>query len=332
MKFLDEVTISVIAGNGGNGCVSFHRDKFIPRGGPDGGNGGDGGSIYFLADINLNTLIDFSFNKNIIAKNGNNGKNNNCTGKNGKDVIIKVPLGTRIIDATNSEILGDMIINKQKIMVAKGGLHGLGNINFKSSTNRTPYQHTKGAKGEERYLKLELMLLADIGMLGLPNAGKSTFVRSISAAKPKVANYPFTTLYPTLGVYNKNHKSFVIADIPGIIKGASEGIGLGIHFLKHLERCKLLIHLVDISVYNQIDLINNVFIVINELKKYSNTLFKKPRWLIFNKIDLLNTQEIDSTVQLIKQSISSNDKYYLISAINKEGLNELCNDLIKFLQ
>ncbi|PPI86549.1 GTPase ObgE [Candidatus Pantoea edessiphila] len=332
MKFIDEVTISVIAGNGGNGCLSFRREKYMPRGGPDGGDGGDGGDVYLLADENLNTLIDFHFKKTFNAENGKNGRGSNCSGKRGKDIIIRVPIGTTIIDNDTKKILQDMTYNNQKFKVSQGGQHGLGNARFKSSVNRRPCQTTKGNKGEIRHLYLKLTLLADVGILGLPNAGKSTLVRNISAARPKVANYPFTTLIPTLGVVNVDgDQKFIVADIPGLIKGAARGVGLGIQFLKHLERCRLLLHLIDITdINNTLDIINDINIVINELKNYNDDLYKKPRWLVFNKIDL-HENNIKDNIQNIITSLNWHDKYYLISGLNKKGTNELCDDLMRFI-
>ncbi|SPP32058.1 GTPase Obg [Arsenophonus endosymbiont of Aleurodicus floccissimus] len=288
MKFVDEAKILVIAGDGGNGCVSFRREKYIPKGGPDGGDGGDGGDIYLLADENLNTLIDYRFETIFQAERGQNGQSRDCTGKRGQDKTIKVPVGTRIRDFSTRKIVGDMTRHGQRLMVAKGGFHGLGNTRFKSSVNRAPRQKTMGTKGETRELLLELILLADVGMLGMPNAGKSTFIRSVSAAKSKVADYPFTTLVPSLGVVRMDsEQSFVIADIPGLIEGAAEGIGLGIRFLKHLERCTILLHLIDICPIDGSDPAQNAKIIDAELEKYSEKLAQKPRWLVFNKIDLL---------------------------------------------
>lgn len=332
MKFVDEATISVIAGNGGNGCISFRREKHLSSGGPNGGDGGDGGDIYLLADENLNTLIDYRFIKTFRAECGQNGKSSNCTGKRGNDLTIHVPVGTRIFDQTTGEILGDMLHHHQRMMVAKGGFHGLGNTRFKSSINRTPRQKTLGTKGETRELALELLLLADVGMLGLPNAGKSTFIRMVSSAKPKVADYPFTTLIPNLGVVRMDHqKIFVIADVPGLISGASSGIGLGIRFLKHLERCHVLLHLIDISPLDGSDPIENAKIIINELQLYNGTLLNKPRWLVFNKIDLLDEHEAKVRAKNIAVAIGWKERHYTISAIKRYGIEELCWDLISFI-
>ncbi len=332
MKFVDEATILVVAGDGGNGCVSFRREKYIPMGGPDGGDGGDGGDVYMLADENLNTLIDYRFERSFRAERGQNGHGRDCTGKRGQDVTIKVPVGTRIIDQGTGEVLGDMTRHQQKIMVAKGGWHGLGNARFKSSVNRAPRQKTSGTKGEIRDLTLELMLLADVGMLGMPNAGKSTFIRAVSAAKPKVADYPFTTLIPSLGVVRMDsEQSFVIADIPGLIEGASDGAGLGIRFLKHLERCQVLLHLIDLAPVDESDPAENARVIIGELEKYSEKLAKKPRWLVFNKADLLSPEEAAERAERIAKELGWEGEHYLISAASQQGVKPLCWDVMKFL-
>ncbi|MEA1062513.1 Obg family GTPase CgtA [Apirhabdus apintestini] len=332
MKFVDEATILVVAGDGGNGCVSFRREKYIPRGGPDGGDGGDGGDVWLEADENLNTLIDYRFEKSFRAERGQNGQSRDCTGKRGKDVSIKVPVGTRVIDQGTGEVMGDMTRHGQRLMVAKGGWHGLGNTRFKSSVNRTPRQKTNGTPGDKRDLQLELMLLADVGMLGLPNAGKSTFIRAVSAAKPKVADYPFTTLVPSLGVVRMdNEKSFVVADIPGLIEGASEGAGLGIRFLKHLERCRVLLHLIDLAPIDGTDPVDNALIIVGELEKYSANLAEKPRWLVFNKVDLMDKTEAAAKAKEIAAALGWEDNYYLISAASHEGVNALCWDVMNFI-
>ncbi|MCT2418642.1 Obg family GTPase CgtA [Pantoea sp. XY16] len=332
MKFVDEATILVVAGDGGNGCVSFRREKYIPKGGPDGGDGGDGGDVYLIADENLNTLIDYRFEKSFRAERGQNGQSRDCTGKRGKDIEVKVPVGTRVIDQGTGETLGDMTRHGQKLMVGKGGWHGLGNTRFKSSVNRSPRQKTMGTPGEKRDLQLELMLLADVGMLGLPNAGKSTFIRAVSAAKPKVADYPFTTLVPSLGVVRMDsEQSFVVADIPGLIEGAAEGAGLGIRFLKHLERCRVLLHLIDIDPIDESDPVENARIILGELEKYSEKLFNKPRWLVFNKIDLISEEEAQSRAKAVAEALGWEDKYYLISAASQTGVKELCWDVMSFI-
>lgn len=333
MKFVDEVDIRVDAGDGGSGCVSFRKEKYIEFGGPNGGDGGDGGDVYLIADENLNTLIDYRFERFHKAQRGENGKSRDCTGKRGEDCTLKVPVGTRVIDEDTGEQIGDLTKHKQKLMVAKGGWHGLGNTRFKSSTNRAPRQKTLGTAGEIRNLKLELMLLADVGLLGLPNAGKSTLIRSVSAAKPKVADYPFTTLVPNLGVVRLNsQRSFVIADIPGLISGASEGTGLGIRFLKHLERCRVLIHLIDVLPADQSDPAENALTIINELEQYSDKLADKPRWLVFNKLDLLLEDEAQEVIDRVLTALDWQGDYLSISAFNRQGTNELCQKLMTFIE
>lgn len=332
MKFVDEVEIRAEAGDGGSGIVSFRREKYVPDGGPDGGDGGDGGSVYLQADENLNTLIDYQFERFHRAERGTNGQSRNCTGKKGEDLFVKVPVGTRIMDVDTQESLGDLTQNGQRIVVAKGGFHGLGNARFKSSTNRAPRQKTLGTPGEVRNLKLELMLLADVGLLGLPNAGKSTFIRSVSAAKPKVADYPFTTLIPNLGVVRPEaNKSFVIADIPGLIEGASDGAGLGIRFLKHLERCRVLLHIIDVMPVDGSNPVDNAFAIINELHQYSPKLAEKPRWLVFNKIDLLPEDEAKALCEQIAQELGESENIYSIAAINKLNTQPLIHDIMTLL-
>jgi GTP-binding protein len=332
MKFVDEVEIRAEAGDGGSGIVSFRREKYVPDGGPDGGDGGDGGSVYLQADENLNTLIDYQFERFHRAERGTNGQSRNCTGKKGDDLFVKVPVGTRIMDVDTQEALGDLTQNGQRIVVAKGGFHGLGNARFKSSTNRAPRQKTLGTPGEVRNLKLELMLLADVGLLGLPNAGKSTFIRSVSAAKPKVADYPFTTLIPNLGVVRPEaNKSFVIADIPGLIEGASDGAGLGIRFLKHLERCRVLLHIIDVMPVDGSNPVDNAFAIINELHQYSPKLAEKPRWLVFNKIDLLPEDEAKVLCEQIAAELGEQDNVYQISAIKKLNTQSLIHNIMSLL-
>jgi GTP-binding protein len=332
MKFVDEAAIVVVAGDGGNGCVSFRREKYIPDGGPDGGDGGDGGDVYMKADVNLNTLIDYRFERSFRAERGQNGQSRDCTGKRGKDITIRVPVGTRILDQDTGEVMGDMTRHDQVMMVAKGGFHGLGNARFKSSINRAPRQKTDGTAGENRQLMLELLLLADVGMLGLPNAGKSTFIRAVSAAKPKVADYPFTTLVPSLGVVRMdNEQSFVIADIPGLIEGAADGAGLGIRFLKHLERCRVLLHLIDLAPVDESDPVENAKVIIKELERYSEKLAEKPRWLVFNKVDLLDAEEADRRAKAIAEALGWKEQFYLISAVNRAGVKALCWDVMSFI-
>ncbi|MGO1297666.1 MAG: Obg family GTPase CgtA [Vibrio sp.] len=333
MKFVDEAVVKVQAGDGGNGIVSFWREKFVAKGGPDGGDGGDGGDIYIEADENLNTLIDYHFQRFYSADRGKNGGGGNCTGKRGNDKVMRVPIGTRAIDIHTNEIVGEVAEHGKRVMIAKGGWHGLGNTRFKSSVNRAPRQKTMGTKGEVRELRLELLLLADVGMLGLPNAGKSTFIRSVSAAKPKVADYPFTTLVPSLGVVSVlPEKSFVVADIPGLIEGAADGAGLGIRFLKHLERCRALLHMIDIMPIDQSDPVQNALTVIDELEQYSDKLANKPRWLVFNKVDLLPEEEADEIINNVVEALGWDDRYYRISAINRNGTKDLCMQLAEFIE
>ena len=332
MKFVDEANIRVEAGDGGNGVVGFRREKYVPDGGPDGGDGGDGGSVYLLADENLNTLIDYRFERFHRAERGKNGQSANCTGRGGADLEIRVPVGTRATDNDTGEVLGDLTKNGQRMKVAQGGYHGLGNARFKTSTNRAPRQKTNGTPGEIRNLKLELMLLADVGLLGMPNAGKSTFIRSVSAAKPKVANYPFTTLVPNLGVVRLDAmRSFVIADIPGLIEGAAEGAGLGIQFLKHLERCRVLLHMVDLLPADGSDPVHNAKAIVAELEKYNPRLARKPRWLIFNKVDLLLEDEVEDLIAHILKELDWQDEYYQISGIQKLGTLDLCRKVMDYI-
>lgn len=333
MKFVDEVEIRVEAGDGGNGCVSFRREKYIEFGGPDGGDGGDGGDVYLIADEGLNTLIDYRFERFHRAKRGENGKSRNCTGKSSDDLYLKVPVGTRAIDEDTGEQIGDLTHKDQKLMVAKGGWHGLGNTRFKSSTNRAPRQKTDGTPGEIRNLKLELLLLADVGLLGLPNAGKSTLIRSVSAAKPKVADYPFTTLVPNLGVVRlDSQRSFVIADIPGLIEGAADGAGLGTQFLKHLERCRILLHVIDVMPVDGSDPLENAKTIISELEQHNDKLAGKPRWIVFNKLDLLLEEEAEELTKSIIEGLDWQGEVYSISAFNKMGTAELCQKLMTFIE
>ncbi|MDA0406256.1 Obg family GTPase CgtA [Vibrio alginolyticus] len=332
MKFVDEAVVKVQAGDGGSGVVSFWREKFITKGGPDGGDGGDGGDVYIQADENLNTLIDYRFQRFYEAERGENGRGGNCTGKRGKDIVLRVPVGTRAVDIHTNEIVAEVAEHGKKVMIAKGGWHGLGNTRFKSSVNRAPRQRTLGTKGEVREIRLELLLLADVGMLGLPNAGKSTFIRAVSAAKPKVADYPFTTLIPSLGVVSVvPEKSFVVADIPGLIEGAADGAGLGIRFLKHLERCRVLLHMIDIMPIDQSDPVQNALTIIDELEQYSEKLASKPRWLVFNKVDLMPKEEANEKIQEILDALGWEDEYFKISAINRNGTKELCYKLADFM-
>ena len=337
MKFVDEVKIKVKAGNGGSGMCSFRREKYIPKGGPDGGDGGDGGSVYLVADSELNTLVDYRYVRFYGAENGAKGMPRNCTGAKGKDLELPVPVGTKIINIETDEVIGDLKNVGEKILVAKGGFHGLGNTRFKSSINRAPRQTSQGSEGEFRELKLELNVLADVGLLGLPNAGKSTFIRSVSSAKPKVADYPFTTLIPNLGVVSPvPHKSFVIADIPGVIEGAAEGAGLGIRFLKHLSRTRLLLHLVDLNPFDNSDPLENIKTITKELEKYSveyeKPLASKTVWLVFNKLDLLPSEELKRKKEEILKALNWDEKYYVISGLDGTGTNELCFDILEHLE
>ncbi len=333
MKFVDEAKIKVDAGDGGNGVIGFRTEKYIPRGGPNGGDGGDGGDVYLEADENLNTLVDFRFVRFYNAERGENGQTRDCTGSRGADKIIKVPVGTRCRDDDTGEVLGDLTKDGEKLMVAKGGFHGLGNARFKTSTNRAPRQKTDGTPGEVRNLLLELLLLADVGMLGLPNAGKSTFIRSVSAAKPKVADYPFTTLIPNLGVVSMGHgRSFVIADIPGLIEGASDGAGLGTRFLRHLERCRVLLHMVDLLPADGSDPAENAVVIIDELAKHSPKLASKPRWLIFNKTDLLLEDEAQEVMQRVQDALEWDGPVYKVAAISKTGTQDVCQNVVDYLE
>jgi GTP-binding protein len=333
MKFVDEAKIRVEAGDGGNGCLSFRREKFVPFGGPNGGDGGDGGTIFLEAEQDLNTLIDFRYKRLFRAERGHNGMGRDRRGKSGEDLIIKVPVGTAVFDLDTDEFLGDLTIHSDRLCVARGGFHGLGNARFKSSINRAPRQTTLGTPGEQRNLRLELKLLADVGLLGLPNAGKSTFIRAVSAAQPKVADYPFTTLVPSLGVVSVGEfQSFVIADIPGLIEGAAEGAGLGIRFLKHLTRTRILLHLVDIAPLDGSDPVENVETIIKELEKYSEELAQKPRWLVLNKIDLLSETEVESRCQDIVKRLGWQGPVFKVAAIKKQGTQVLCHELMHYLQ
>jgi GTP-binding protein len=332
MKFVDEAIIKVMSGKGGNGCASFRREKFIPFGGPNGGDGGQGGSIYLVADENLNTLVDFRYQRTHRAKSGENGMGSDCTGKSGEDLLIKVPIGTLVYDEETQELLGDLAQSGQILKVAIGGRGGLGNTHFKSSINRAPRQFTHGEMGETRALKLELKLLADVGLLGLPNAGKSTLIRAVSAAKPKVADYPFTTLHPNLGVVSvSNYRSFVIADIPGLIEGAAEGAGLGIQFLKHLQRTRVLLHMLDIAPLDESDPVVSARQIVKELKKFSPELAEKPRWLVLNKIDLLPEEEAKERCNAIIKKLKWKGPVYIISGLSRQGLQPLMQDLMLYL-
>ena len=322
MKFVDQALIRVEAGNGGDGCLSFRREKFIPKGGPDGGDGGDGGSIYLIVDEGLNTLVDFRHDRLYRAKNGQPGTGRDRFGKKADDLYIRVPLGTLVYNIETDELIGDLSDKNSKLLVAQGGFHGLGNIRFKSSTNRSPRKTTQGTSGEVRDLRLELQILADVGLLGMPNAGKSSLLRAVSEATPKVADYPFTTMYPSLGVVRVDDESFVIADIPGLIEGAADGAGLGIEFLKHLSRTNLLLHIVDIfqeknKVYEDIKKIRI------ELERYDEKLSNKENWLVLNKSDLTSKEDNEMLISFLKNKLEDKIKIFVISAISSDGCQEL---------
>jgi len=334
MKFVDEASIKVEAGDGGNGCLSFRREKFVPRGGPDGGDGGDGGSVYLVVDEGLNTLIDFRHKRLFRAGKGQKGMGRECHGKGGDDLTIKVPLGTLVKDADTDELIGDMISANKPLLVAKGGWHGLGNIRFKSSTNRSPRQTTEGTLGEKRTLLLEMQVLADVGLLGLPNAGKSTFIRSVSQARPKVADYPFTTLYPNLGVVKiAPGQSFVIADIPGLIEGAAEGAGLGIQFLKHLSRTHLLLHIVDIGVDADVDrVLEDMQVIERELSSFGRGLEDRPRWLVLNKTDLMPAEAVVEFSNSLKKKLATELPVFPISAATGSGCEALAQAIYLWIE
>ncbi len=333
MKFVDEARIKVEAGKGGNGCVSFRREKYIPFGGPDGGDGGDGGSVFVEADGNLNTLMDLRFTKFFKAQNGQQGMGRNMTGKGGDDLTIPLPVGTIIVDEDTDEVLADLTEIGQRVKIAQGGFHGLGNTRFKSSVNRAPRQSSPGTMGEARNLRLELKVLADVGLLGLPNAGKSTFIRAVSAARPKVADYPFTTLYPNLGVVSvESHRSFVVADIPGVIEGAAEGAGLGIQFLKHVSRTLLLLHMVDVAPFDGSDPVEAVRTIERELAKFSDDLVARDRWLILNKLDLLPEEEREAVCDDIITRLDWQGPVYRIAAISKQGTERLTQDIMRYME
>ncbi|MFC3680409.1 Obg family GTPase CgtA [Bacterioplanoides pacificum] len=333
MKFVDEAPIVVEAGKGGNGCMSFRREKYIPKGGPDGGDGGDGGSIFLEADDAVNTLIDYRYTRRYRAPNGGNGTSRNCTGAKGEDLILKVPVGTTAIDIDTGEALGDLTENGERLMVARGGYHGLGNTRYKSSTNQAPRQTKPGQPGESRNLKLELKVLADVGLLGLPNAGKSTFIRAVSAAKPKVADYPFTTLVPNLGVVKiEDHRSFVVADIPGLIEGASEGAGLGTRFLKHLVRTQLLLHIVDMAPFDESDPAERVKAISEELERFSPGLAQRDRWLVLNKLDMVDADERQQRVQDVLDKLNWHGPVFEISALRREGTFELSCAIMDYME
>lgn len=333
MRFVDEAEIRVEAGDGGNGKASFRREKYIPLGGPDGGDGGDGGSVYLVATENVNTLVDFRYHSVHRAQRGENGGSRNCTGKKGEDCFVAVPPGTIVYEASTGEKIGDLTRVGQKLLVAKGGFHGLGNTRFKSSINRAPQQFSKGSAGEHRILHLELMVIADVGLLGMPNAGKSSLIRAVSSARPKVADYPFTTLHPNLGVVRiDDMRSFVIADIPGVIEGAAEGAGLGLQFLKHLSRTGLLLHMVDIAPYESDETpVSAARKIIQEVEKWSDDLANKPRWLVLNKIDNVPDDELGQHCQGIVDELGWDGPVFKISALKSQGTHELMYAIMDFL-
>ncbi len=326
MKFLDQTKIYIEAGDGGSGSVSFRREKFIEFGGPDGGDGGHGGSILFIADRNLNTLIDFRYKQHFKAEKGQDGKGKKKTGKSGKDLILKVPVGTQIFEEDNNTLIEDLIKSEQKMVAANGGEGGLGNVRFKSSTNRTPRKKTDGSKGESFWLWLQLKVIADIGIVGMPNSGKSSLLSTLTKAKPKIADYPFTTINPNLGVANYNNREITLADIPGLIEGAHEGIGLGTKFLRHIERCKSILHLIDITNKNVLE---SYFKVRKELSKYSSKLIKKREIIVLNKVDMISEKEISKKINIFKNELQK--KIYTISALKNKGLKTLKKILINYV-
>ncbi len=332
MKFVDEARVSISAGKGGNGCMSFRREKYIPKGGPDGGDGGKGGSVVLVGDESLNTLSDFRYQRLFKAKSGEPGKGRDCYGKGADDLVIPAPLGTMAFDDETGELIGELTQQGERLVIAKGGKGGLGNTHFKSSTNRAPRQTVPGEPGEERQVRLELNVLADVGLLGFPNAGKSSLIRKVSGARPKVANYPFTTLVPNLGVVGlDNHRSFVMADIPGIIEGAAIGAGLGIRFLKHLSRTRLLIHMVDLAPYEG-NPAEQAVAIVNELALFSPALAERPRFLVLNKIDMVPEEELETLKQSVIDALGEENKVYTISAITGDGTSELVYDVMDFIE
>ncbi len=334
MKYIDEAVIQVIAGKGGDGAASFRREKFIPKGGPSGGDGGHGGSIYAIADRNINTLVDYRFARMHRAKKGENGRGSDCYGKGAEDIVLRMPVGTVISNAATGEVITDLKHHEQKVLLAKGGAGGLGNLHFKSSTNRAPRQFTFGEPGQEFDLKLELKVLADVGLLGMPNAGKSTLIRAVSAARPKVADYPFTTMHPNLGMVRVDqNRSFVMADVPGLIEGAAEGAGLGHRFLKHLTRTRLLLHLVDIAPLDEsIDPVREAKAIVKELMKYDESLYEKPRWLVLNKADLLPENEREQICKKFIRSLGWKGKSFIVSALSGEGCKALTYAIMEHVE
>ena len=334
MKFVDEALIEIHAGKGGDGVVSFRREKYVPRGGPDGGDGGSGGSVYAVADRNINTLVEYRFARIHRARDGERGAGRQCSGRSAADVVLRMPAGTVITDAQTGESVADLATHEQTALLARGGKGGLGNVNFKSSTNRAPRKATPGEPGQHRTLRLELKVLADVGLLGMPNAGKSTFIRAVSAARPKVADYPFTTLHPHLGVVRVGvDRSFVVADIPGLIEGAAEGAGLGHRFLRHLARTRLLLHIVDAAPLDKdADPVRNARAIVGELKKFDPVLFRKPRWLVLNKMDMLTAEKRKLVATSLVRGLRWRGPSFCISAMSGEGCRELSLAIMKFLE
>jgi len=333
-KFIDEARIVVHAGKGGDGAVSFRREKYVPRGGPDGGDGGRGGSLYAVADRNLNTLIDYRYSRIHRARDGQGGHGKQCSGRSADDVHLRMPVGTMITDRSTGEIVGDLAADGETALLARGGRGGLGNVNFKSSVNRAPRRATPGTAGESRELDLELKVLADVGLLGLPNAGKSTFIRAVSSARPRVADYPFTTLHPNLGVVRVDvSRSFVIADIPGLVAGAAEGAGLGHRFLRHLTRTRLLLHVVDIAPFDpNADPARDARAIVAELRKYDERLYRKPRWLVLNKADLLPLAEREPAARELVRRLRWRSPWFVVSGLTGEGCRELCRAVMGYLE
>jgi GTP-binding protein len=335
MKFVDEARIEVSGGKGGNGVASFRREKFIPKGGPDGGDGGRGGNVYAVADCNINTLIDYRYARKHFAKNGENGRGADCYGAAGNDIELRMPVGTLVTDSETGELIADLTRHGERYLLASGGKGGLGNLHFKSSVNRAPRQCTPGEPGEHRFLNLELKVLADVGLLGMPNAGKSTFISAVSNARPKIADYPFTTLHPQLGVVRVGpEQSFVVADIPGLIEGAAEGAGLGHLFLRHLSRTKLLLHIIDMAPFDpEADPASEAKALVEELRKYDEALYNKPRWIVLNKIDLLPEEEQDDKINQIVDALQlgEDEQVFVISAATREGCDELINAVAQYL-
>src|ERR1700712_2852793 len=333
MKFVDEATIEVVAGDGGNGCMSFRREKFLPFGGPNGGNGGGGGSVYAVGDRNLNTLIDFRYARRHEARRGENGRGSDQYGAAAEDIVLRMPMGTVITDVETNQVVAELLVPEEKVLIVKGGDGGFGNLHFKTSTNRAPRQKTPGWPGEQKKLRLELKVLADVGLLGMPNAGKSSLITAISNARPKIADYPFTTLHPNLGVVRvAPEQSFVVADLPGLIEGASEGAGLGHQFLRHLQRTRLLLHVVDLAPFDGADPVAQAKAIVLELKKYDTSLFEKPRWLVLNKLDMVPDDERAARVKDFVKRFKYKGPVFEISALTREGCEQLIRDVYRHIK